>query len=134
MSPSQTVGILSDEEVISHVLAGEVELYEAIIRKYNAYLYKIGRSYGYNFADVEDLMQETYINAYMNLAKFESRSSFKTWIVRIMLNQCYHKKQKFSFRKEAPSQNIVEENSIPMFNDQGTDTNKTVQKSCCRMK
>ena len=54
-------------------------------------------SYGYKHEDVEDLMQETFIAAYLHLPEFEGRSSFKTWITRIMLNQCYHKSQKNEF-------------------------------------
>ena len=79
MNPSQTAGTLSEQEMISRIVSGEIKLYEDIIHQYNGYLYKIGRSYGFGHADVEDLMQETYINAYISLGKFENRSSFKTW-------------------------------------------------------
>lgn len=123
----QTGEKITDGEAVSRILAGETNLYETIIRRYNGYLYKVGRSYNYSHSDVEDLMQETYINAYVHLSQFENRSSFKTWIVRIMLNECYHKRQKFSFRKEAPMQETIEENSVPMFNNRQSDTDKTVQ-------
>src|SRR4051812_26600243 len=90
----------TDVEVINKVVAGETRLYEVLIRRYNPLLYKIGRTYNYNHQDAEDLMQETYINAFYGLPKFENRSSFKTWITRIMLNQCFQKKQKLSSQKE----------------------------------
>jgi len=70
---------IPDMELVNTILSGNVALFELIIRRNNPYLYKIGRSYGYNHHDTEDLMQETYISAYVNLAKFENRSSFKTW-------------------------------------------------------
>lgn len=126
MDPSKVSESISDKQVISRVLQGETKAYEIIVRRYNAYLYKIGRSYGYRHEDVEDLMQETYVNAFINLASFENRSSFLTWISRIMLNNCYHKKEKFSFQKELAAQNTIEEKSIPMFNGRQTDTHKTV--------
>src|SRR5215217_5830786 len=91
---------LSEEELIKRITAGEVGLFEILIRRYNPFLYKIGMSYGYNHQDVEDLMQESFIAAYTHLDKFENRSSFKTWITRIMLNQCYHKAQKLSYKNE----------------------------------
>ena len=90
----------SDMEIIHKVIGGEVALYEILIRRYNSFLYRIGRVYRYNHQDTEDLMQETYISAYCSLAKFENRSSFKTWFTRIMLNHCYQKKQKLSFKNE----------------------------------
>lgn len=126
MNPSQAEAV-DDTGIIARILSGEVEQYAMIVRKYNAYLYRIGRSYGYNHADTEDLMQDTYVNAYMNLEKFENRASFKTWLGRIMLNQCYHKRQKFSFQKEkATLDTEKEEKSTPMFTNNHSDTGKTV--------
>lgn len=129
MDSSQTLGTLTDSEVISRVLGGETSFYELIVRRYDSYLYKIGRSYGFNHADTEDLMQETYVNAYVHLKGFENRSSFKTWLVKIMLNQCYHKKQKFSMRNEVSSQSNIEEKSVPMFSNSNTNTGKSVVNS-----
>ena len=115
----------TDLEVIQKNVAGEVELFEIIIRRYNPFLYKVGRSYNYNHEDTEDLMQETYIDTYTNLVKFENRSSFKTWIIKIMLNKCYKKQQKWSSKKVITAE--INEKSTPMFsNNQHTDTNKTV--------
>lgn len=104
---------LSDQDVIAQVLAGKKPLYEIIIRRYNPYLYKVGRSYNYNHQDTEDLMQDTFVDAFKNLSKFEGRSQFKTWIIRIMLNNCYRKKNRSRFKNEIPSE--IHENSQPMF-------------------
>src|ERR1044072_2612346 len=90
----------TDIEIIRQVLAGNTAVFEIIIRRYNPYLYKVGRSYGFNHQDTEDLMQEAFINSYVNLKQFAERSSFKTWLIRIMLNQCYRKAHKFSYQKE----------------------------------
>lgn len=114
---------LTDTQIIDRVLQGSTELYEFIVRRYNPYLYKIGRSYNYNHEDTQDLMQDTYVDAFKNLSRFEKRSAFKTWLVRIMLNNCYHKKEKFSYKYEF-SKDILNENSIPMFNNSGNDANK----------
>src|SRR5678809_985180 len=100
---------LSELELINRVRNGERELFEILIRRNNPYLYKIGMSYGYGHEDVEDLMQETFIAAYLNLDKFENHSSFKTWITRIMLNQCYQKAHKLSFRNEKTNDSIFNE-------------------------
>ena len=78
-------GAIPDTELIRRIINGERELFEMLIRRNNPYLYKLGMSYGFKHEDVEDLMQETFIAAYLNLEKFEGRSSFKTWITRIMI-------------------------------------------------
>jgi RNA polymerase sigma-70 factor (ECF subfamily) len=101
--------LLDDSEVIDRILSGEVALYEILIRRYNGYLYKIGRSYGFGHEDAQDLMQETYVSVFRNLAAFESRSAFKTWIVRIMLNQCYHKRKSGRYTREANGTDTFDE-------------------------
>lgn len=117
----------SDIEVIGRILQGEVSAFEILIRKNNPVLYKTGRSYGYCHEDVEDLMQETFISAYQSLAKFENRSSFKTWIIKIMLNKCFQKQQKFSFKNELVTYNGINDNSVPMYSSSSqSDTDKAV--------
>ena len=121
----QQAQTLSDAEIIKRILAGEFTLFEMLIKRNNASLYRTGMSYGFNHQDVEDLMQETYINAYSSLSKFENRSSFKTWIIKIMLNQCHHKSKKFSYKNEKPNEVSSNENIIPMFSS-NIDPNKAV--------
>jgi len=116
----------TDLEIVSRVLMGEVALYEIIIRRYNSYLFKIGRTYTFNHADTEDLMQETYLSAYTSLSKFENRSAFKTWLVKIMLNHCYHRKHKHSFQRECLTESFEQETTIPMFANRHNDTDKTI--------
>jgi len=117
---------ISEIELITRIGKGERELFEILIRRNNPYLYKLGMSYGYKHEDVEDLMQEAFIAAYLNLEKFEARSSFKTWITRIMLNQCYQKAQKLSFKFEKAN-DILNEKTTPMFeSNQSTDTYRSV--------
>ena len=120
--------ILSDPEIVSRILSGEIALYEIIMRRYNPYLFKIGKSYGFSQADTEDLIQDSYLSAYTNLGKFENRSTLKTWLVKIMLNNCYHKIQKFSFRNEIPSDITEKESGIPLFAQQ-VNTGKAIMNN-----
>ncbi len=115
----------TDLEIIQKILKNQTPLFEILIRRNNPFLYRVGRSYNYNHEDTQDLMQDTFIDAYCNLSKFENRSSFKTWIIRIMLNNCFRKQQKFSFKNEQANEINVE--CIPMFSDQNqNNTNKHV--------
>lgn len=116
---------LSEIQIAERILKGEKSLYEIIVRRFNPYLYKIGRSYNYNHENTQDLMQDTFIDAYKNLDKFEGRSHFKTWITRIMLNNCYQKRLKFNFKNEIMQE--VNDNALPMFNNTNHDTNKIIQ-------
>jgi RNA polymerase sigma-70 factor (ECF subfamily) len=114
----------TDEEMIQKIVSGETALFEILIRRYNPFLYKTGRSYNYNHEDTQDLMQDTFVDAYSNLAKFEGRSAFKTWILKIMLNNCFRRQQKFSFKNEIASE--MDDRSISGFSNQKTDAYKTI--------
>lgn len=117
---------LTDLEIISKVLSGEKALYELIIRRYNPYFFKIGRSYGFDQPDTEDLIQDAFISAYTNLGKFEHRSTLKTWLVKIMLNHCYQRKKKLNFKNEFPSSTIETNTEIPMFTNNNSNTGKQI--------
>jgi RNA polymerase sigma factor (sigma-70 family) len=126
MQSTRQADTVSEIELINRIIKGESELFEILIRRNNPYLYKLGMSYGYKHEDVEDLIQEAFIAAYLCLEKFEARSSFKTWITRIMLNQCYQKAKKLSFKFEKAN-DILNEKITPMFeSNQLTDTYRSV--------
>ena len=112
---SGNVAVDSDLSAIEKIVKGEVSLFEILIRKYNSVLYKIARSYGFNHQDAEDLMQDTHVSAYMSLQKFEGRSSYKTWISKIMVNKCLYKLKYGYFKNEVPAETAVESNHQPMY-------------------
>lgn len=94
-----------DAELIKRILAGEKRLFEQIIRKYNQRLFRVGMSILNDDMEAEEAMQTAYINAYEHLDRFENRSSFETWLIRIMLNECLAiKKKQQRFSTEADKQ------------------------------
>lgn len=105
--------------MIHRIKNGEKVLYAEIVRRYNPLLYKIGRSYNFNHEDTEGLMQDTYLDAYKGIEKFKGESKFKTWIVRIMLNNCYHKRMNFDKKNEISAD--INEEITPNFSN-GTNT------------
>lgn len=117
---TQSIEDLDDFMIIDRILEGDQSLFAVLIRRNNASLYKAGRAYNYNHEDTQDLMQDSLIDAYMNLSKFEKRSSFRTWILRIMLNNCYKRKQKRLFKNEVPKE--INEYAKPMFTSTNSDT------------
>lgn len=99
MEQKEMLTEVPDEELISRILKGEKSLFEILIRKYNQRLYRVGMSILSDDMETEDAMQTTYIKAYEHLKDFEQRSSFITWLTRIMLNQCYEQKRKAELNK-----------------------------------
>jgi RNA polymerase sigma-70 factor, ECF subfamily len=78
---------LSDEEVVTRVLAGDTALFEIIIRRYNQRIYRVVRSILREDAEAEDVMQDAYVRAYEHLDQFAGRAQFRTWLTRIAVHE-----------------------------------------------
>jgi len=86
--------MLTDEQIVDHILKGESHLYEGLMRKYNRRLFRISLSIINDDMGVEDVMQTAYLNAWLNLPKFKNKSSFGTWLTRILINESLLYKKK----------------------------------------
>jgi RNA polymerase sigma-70 factor (ECF subfamily) len=80
-------GLLSDEQVVTRVLAGETALFEVLMRRYNERLYRAARAILRDENEAEDVMQQAYVNAYTHLRQFDGRSTFSTWLTRIAVHE-----------------------------------------------
>jgi RNA polymerase sigma-70 factor (ECF subfamily) len=78
---------MHDSVVVRRVLAGEKELFEILLRRYNQKLFRVIRSYLKDSGDVEDAMQDTYLKAFDKLQQFQGNAAFSTWLIRIGINE-----------------------------------------------
>jgi len=85
---------ITDEEIVRCVVAGERELFELLLRRYNQRIYRAVRAVLRNPDDVEDVMQQAYINAYRYLGQFEGRSAFATWLTKIAIREAAARNRK----------------------------------------
>src|SRR5690554_6862178 len=103
---------LSDNQIVNRVLAGEKELYEILLRRYNQRFFRVIRSYINSEADTRDIMQEAYVKAYLKLYQFRSESSFSTWLTRIGINEALQfirkqKRQSTNYGSTESLENII---------------------------
>lgn len=88
----------SDEQVVQRVLAGQVEVFEILMRRYNSRLYRVAVSITRNPAEAEDVVQDAYVRAYTHLRQYEARAPFATWLTRIAVHEALarsHKQSRF---------------------------------------
>ena len=78
---------LTDEQVVGQVLTGQTALFEILMRRYNARMYRVARAIVRDDGEAEDVMQQAYVNAYANLRQFAGRARFATWLTRIAINE-----------------------------------------------
>lgn len=85
------------EELIIRSKNGDERAFTELILSMKNDLYRIGRTRLNDDNDISDAIQETMINAYKNLRKLKDNSNFKSWIIKILINECnriYKKKSK----------------------------------------
>ena len=89
LGESSKANPLPDEEIVRRVVAGDVALFEVLMRRHNRKLYRVVRSFrkGESETEVEDVMQQAYVSAYAHLADFRAESSFSTWLIRIGVHE-----------------------------------------------
>lgn len=76
----------SDAAQVAETLAGNQEAFRPLVERYSQRLFRLAYRVSGNENDAEELVQETFLRAYRNLSRFESRANFGTWLYRICMN------------------------------------------------
>lgn len=76
----------TDEQLADAVVAGDFAAYELLVKRYTDKVYRLAWSYVKSDHEAEDVMQDTFINVYRALPKFEGKSKLGSWIYRITVN------------------------------------------------
>jgi RNA polymerase sigma-70 factor, ECF subfamily len=79
-------GRLSDHDLITRTLAGDLRSYEELVKRYERLVGRVLYPYARNEVSVEDLVQETFLKAYDRLETFNPEYRFKTWLLAIANN------------------------------------------------
>ena len=115
MSPHmKEVSDLSDEQIVGRVLAGETDLYEVIMRRYNQRLYRIARAIVGSADEAEDIIQDAYVRAYANLRQFAGEAKFATWLTKIAIYEALARSRRSKRNVENPGES-GEEHTMETF-------------------
>jgi RNA polymerase sigma-70 factor (ECF subfamily) len=76
----------SDECLLARLADGEREALDVLFSRYRLLAYRVAHRLLGNEADALDAVQEGFIKALTHLDSFQGRSSFKTWLLRVVSN------------------------------------------------
>jgi len=76
----------SDAALITRAREGDPEAFRALVERHSVRLFQLAYRMSGNEQDAEDVVQETFLRAYRQLDRFESRAGFGTWLHRIAAN------------------------------------------------
>jgi RNA polymerase sigma-70 factor (ECF subfamily) len=97
-----------DRTIVAQIVSGQKELFRLLVKRHEQAVYGMGMSFFRNAEDASDFTQEVFLKTYRNLARFEGRSRFSTWLYKIAYNTAIN-----SFNRKKEYQTLVEEENVP---------------------
>jgi RNA polymerase sigma-70 factor (ECF subfamily) len=76
-----------DQALLSRLRTGDEEAFTALVAQHDGALRRVARTFVRTPAAVDDVVQDTWLGVVRGLDDFEGRSSLRTWIFRILVNQ-----------------------------------------------
>jgi len=123
MAAGCTLLALSDETLLAGAVAGERDSLDELFRRYRSVAYRVAHRLLGNEADALDAVQEAFVKALVHLPTFEGRSSFKTWLLRVVSNAAFDLGRRRGRREalslSSPGPNAREEFEPLTFPDPG---------------
>lgn len=111
------------EELVEKAKKKDENAFDELIFLTRKELYLIAKTRLKDEEDIADAMQETILNAYKNLKKLKNSKFFKTWLIKILINECnkiYKKRNKNNISFEE-TENYLKVEDIS-FDNMGFDT------------
>jgi RNA polymerase sigma-70 factor (ECF subfamily) len=77
----------SEQELVERLRAGDEDAFAELVRRYHRLMMRVARGYVRSDAVAEEVVQESWLAVLRGIERFEGRSSFKTWLLRIVANR-----------------------------------------------
>ncbi len=78
---------LTDEEIAARVQRGDIESFAMLVDRYRDKIQRYARRFLFSGEDVDDVVQESFIKAYVNIQSFDTDRKFSPWMYRIAHNE-----------------------------------------------
>lgn len=93
-SESRQPGELSEQEIVARAQQGDHEAFRFLVERYQGRAFALAVRILRDEEQARDAVQDAFIKVYGSLRRFEGRSSFYTWLYRLVYNQCLDNKRK----------------------------------------
>lgn len=84
---ASSVRLAADEALVIAAKNGNEQAFEMLVKRHEQRILAVVRRYARVREDAEDIVQQSFQKAFIYLHRFEGRSSFSTWLVRIAINE-----------------------------------------------
>lgn len=77
----------TDRELIDRTLAGDGGAFALLVERFQRKIFRVAFAIVRDEMEADTVTQDTFVQAYTNLAKFQGRSELETWLTRIAINK-----------------------------------------------
>src|SRR5437870_11512574 len=77
----------SDSTLVAATKNGESQAFEFLVKRHEAKTFSVAFRITRNREDAQDVVQQSFHKAFMHLDRFQGKSSFSTWLTRIVINE-----------------------------------------------
>jgi len=77
----------TDRELIERTLSGDGNAYGVIVERFQRRIYRVAFAIVRDEVEADTVTQDTFVQAYTHLARFQGRSELETWLTRIAINR-----------------------------------------------
>ncbi len=109
------VHLENETQLIADARRGGAESFSTLIRQYDRHIYRLAFHITGNREDAEDVLQLAFLKAFRNIERFQGKSRFYTWLVRIAVNEALMKLRRRRTSREVSLDAPVEnEDDVPV--------------------
>jgi len=101
-------GASQDRELVASCRTGDPGAFARLVRLHEGMVFNLAARLLGDPEEARDVAQEVFLQVYRMLGRFEARSTLKTWIYRIAVNQC-HNRRRFWHRRGRDRQEALDE-------------------------
>lgn len=113
------VGASSERALVDRTRAGDAEAFARLVGLHEGMVYNLAARLLGDGEEAKDVAQEVFLQVYRQLGRFEGRSSLKTWIYRIVVNQCHNRRRFWRRHKRDQEVELDERLAAPASRAQG---------------
>src|SRR5271166_5531818 len=123
----------SDEQLLSRFATGEREALDELFRRYRQPAYRVAYRLLGNEPDALDAVQEGFVKALTHLSGFQGRSSFKTWLLRVVSNAALDLGRQRGRREAVPLDAAQSGESLPPQLQAADESGRGLEQADLRM-
>jgi RNA polymerase sigma-70 factor (ECF subfamily) len=84
--PRSVLSASDEADLVARLRAGDERAFEALVERHYGMMLAVARGYVRTRSVAEEVVQEAWVGVLNGIARFEGRSSLRTWIMRIVVN------------------------------------------------